>query len=152
MGEPRSTEPVVLLNEVFPGDTNALDTLFGGRLMSIMDTAAGMAASKFAHREFVTVSVDALKFKRPAYQGDVIRTIARVVWTSPRTVGVQVRSCRMTRSDWEPEEICSGYFFMVAIDDSMKPISVPQFPPSNEEENSLWDGAQNARDAMRGTT
>ena len=152
MGEPRSTEPVVLLNEVFPGDTNALDTLFGGRLMSIMDTAAGMAASKFAHRECVTVSVDALKFKRPAYQGDVIRTIARVVWTSPRTVGVQVRSCRMTRSDWEPEEICSGYFFMVAIDDSMKPISVPQFTPSNEEEKSLWDGAQNARDAMRGTT
>ena len=152
MGEPRSTEPVVLLNEVFPGDTNALDTLFGGRLMSIMDTAAGMAASKFAHRECVTVSVDALKFKRPAYQGDVSRTIARVVWTSPRTVGVQVRSCRMTRSDWEPEEICSGYFFMVAIDDSMKPISVPQFTPSNEEEKSLWDGAQNARDAMRGTT
>ena len=152
MGEPRSTEPVVLLNEVFPGDTNALDTLFGGRLMSIMDTAAGMAASKFAHREFVTVSVDALKFKRPAYQGDVIRTIARVVWTSPRTVGVQLSSCRRTRSDWEPEEICSGYFFMVAIDDSMKPISVPQFTPSNEEEKSLWDGAQNARDAMRGTT
>ena len=78
MAEPRSSEPVVLLNEVFPGDTNALDTLFGGRLMSIMDTAAGMAASQFAHNEFVTVSVDALKFKRPAYQGDVIRTIARV--------------------------------------------------------------------------
>ena len=151
MGEPRSTEPVVLLNEVFPGDTNALDTLFGGRLMSIMDTAAGMAASKFAHREFVTVSVDALKFKRPAYQGDVIRTIGRVVWTSPRTVGVLVRSCRMTRSDWEPEEICSGYFFMVAIDDSMKPISVPQFTPTTEEEKILWDGAQSARDAMRGT-
>ena len=67
--------------------------------MSIMDTAAGMAASQFAHNEFVTVSVDALKFKRPAYQGDVIRTIARVVWTSRRTVGVLVRSCRMTRSN-----------------------------------------------------
>jgi len=50
MAEPRSSEPVVLLNEVFPGDTNALDTLFGGRLMSIMDTAAGMAASQFAHK------------------------------------------------------------------------------------------------------
>ena len=82
---PYSLEPVVLLNEVFPGHTNALNTLYGGRLMSIMDTAAGMSASKFAHREFVTVSVDALKFRRPAFQGDVIRTTARVVWTSPRT-------------------------------------------------------------------
>ena len=47
MNEAYSTDPVIRSNEVFPGDTNALDTLFGGRLMSIMDTAAGMAASKF---------------------------------------------------------------------------------------------------------
>ena len=149
MAEPRSSEPVVLLNEVFPGDTNALDTLFGGRLMSIMDTAAGMAASQFAHNEFVTVSVDALKFKRPAYQGDVIRTIARVVWTSRRTVGVLVRACRMTRSNWDPEEICSGFFFMVAIDDSMRPVEVPQFTTTSDEEKELWAQAQRARDAMR---
>ena len=148
MAEPRSSEPVVLLNEVFPGDTNALDTLFGGRLMSIMDTAAGMAASQFAHKEFVTVSVDALKFKRPAYQGDVIRTIARVVWTSRRTVAVLVRSCRMTRSDWDPEEFCSGFFFMVAIDESMCPTEVPQFTATTDEEKELWDSAQRARDAM----
>ena len=149
MAEPRSSEPVVLLNEVFPGDTNALDTLFGGRLMSIMDTAAGMAASQFAHNEFVTVSVDALKFKRPAYQGDVIRTIARVVWTSRRTVGVLVRSCRMTRSNLDPEEICSGFFFMVAIDGSMRPVEVPQFTATSDEEKNLWAQAQRARDAMR---
>ena len=149
MGEPRSTEPVILLDEVFPGDINALNTLFGGHLMSIMDRAAGLAASKFAHEEFVTVSVDALKFQRPAYQGDIIRTIGRVVWTSPRTVGVLVRSCRMTRSDWEPEQICSGYFFMVAIDDEMRPISVPQFTPTSDEEVSLWNDAKAARDAMR---
>ena len=108
MAEPRSSEPVTLLNEVFPGDTNAMNTLFGGRLMSIMDTAAGMAASQFAHNVFVTVSVDSLKFKRPAYQGDVIRTIARVVWTSPRTVGVLVKTCRMSRSEWDPEIICDA--------------------------------------------
>ena len=149
MGEPRSTEPVILLDEIFPGDTNALDTLFGGHLMSIMDRAAGLAASKFAHEEFVTVSVDALKFQRPAYQGDIVRTIGRVVWTSPRTVGVLVISCRMTRSDWEPEQICSGYFFMVAIDDEMRPISVPQFTPISDEEMRLWNDAKAARDAMR---
>ena len=49
--------------------------------MSIMDTAAGMVSSKFAHREFVTVSVDALKFKRPAYQGDLIEATAKV-WST----------------------------------------------------------------------
>ena len=146
---PYSLEPVVLLNEVFPGHTNALNTLYGGRLMSIMDTAAGMSASKFAHREFVTVSVDALKFRRPAFQGDVIRTTARVVWTSPRTAGVHVISCRLSRSEWEGEEICSGFYFMVAIDESMKPVRIPQFTPETDEEKALWEMADTAREAMR---
>ena len=149
MEMPYSLEPVVLLNEVFPGHTNALNTLFGGHLMSIMDTSAGMVASKFAHREFVTISVDALKFRKPAFQGDIIRTTAKVVWTSPRTAGIHVTSCRMSRSEWEGDEICSGFFFMVAIDESMDPIKIPQFKPKSVEEKELWNQAQSARDAMK---
>ncbi|MAS00797.1 MAG: hypothetical protein CMA42_01340 [Euryarchaeota archaeon] len=149
MEMPYSLEPVVLLNEVFPGHTNALNTLFGGHLMSIMDTSAGMVASKFAHREFVTISVDALKFRKPAFQGDIIRTTAKVVWTSPRTAGIHVTSCRMSRSEWEGDEICSGFFFMVAIDESMNPIKIPQFKPKTVEEKELWNQAQSARDAMK---
>ena len=149
MNNSGGSDPVIQLNEVFPGDTNALNTLFGGRLMSIMDTAAGMAASKFCSEDVVTISVDALKFKRPAYQGDIIRTIARVVWTSPRTIGVHVTSCRLSRKEWNPEEICSGFFFMVAVDSSMKPTEVPQFTPSDEEENRLYNMAKQARDGMR---
>ena len=148
MSEPHSLEPVVLLNEVFPGHTNSMDTLYGGRLMSIMDTAAGMVSSKFAHIEFVTVSVDSLKFRRPAYQGDIIRTTSRVVWTSPHTTGVHVVSCRLSRSEWEGEEICSGFFFMVAVDSDMHPTEVPQFSPVTNEEKDLWTRAQAARDAM----
>ena len=148
MSESHSLEPVVLLNEVFPGHTNSMNTLYGGRLMSLMDTAAGMVSSKFAHSEFVTVSVDALKFRRPGYLGDIIGTTARVVWTSPHTVGVHVVSCRLSRSEWEGEEICSGFFFMVAVDSDMRPAGTPQFTPESDEEKRLWNRAQAARDAM----
>ena len=148
MSESHSLEPVVLLNEVFPGHTNSMNTRYGGRLMSIMDTAAGMVSSKFAHSEFVTVSVDALKFRRPAYQGDIIRTTARVVWTSPHTDGVHVVSCRLSRSEWEGEEICSGFFFMVAVDSDMRPAGTRQFTPESDEEKRLLNRAQAARDAM----
>ena len=147
--KPYSEEPVVVLDEGFPAHTNALNTLFGGRLMAIMDTAAGMVASKFAHRVFVTVSVDALKFKRPAFQGDIIRTTARVVWTSPSTVGVHVTSCRLSRSEWVGEEICSGFFFMVAIDETMEPVQIPQFEPKTDDEKEMWGMANEARNAMR---
>ena len=117
--------------------------------MAIMDTAAGMVASKFAHRVFVTVSVDALKFRRPAFQGDIIRTTSRIVWTSPRTVGVHVTSCRLSRSEWVGEEICSGFFFMVAIDETMMPVQIPQFEPKTDDEKEMWSMANEARNAMR---
>ena len=149
MQQPYSTEPVTKIDEVFPQDTNAYNTLFGGRLMSIMDTAAGMVSSKFAHREFVTVSVDALKFKRPAYQGDLIETIAKVVHTSTHTAGVHVVARRLNRSEWITEEICSGFFFMVAIDSQMRPIPIPQLNPQTDEEKRMWNLAQAARDAMK---
>ena len=75
--KPFSTEPVTLIEEVFPQDTNSYDTLFGGRLLSVMDKAAGIACSKFAHREFVTISIDTLTFKAPARQGDLIEVTGR---------------------------------------------------------------------------
>ena len=148
MGEPHSLKPVVLLNEVFPGDTNSMNTLYGGRLMSIMDTAAGMVSSKFAHKQFVTISIDSLKFMRPAWKGDLVEVTSRVVFTSRTTTGVYVVARRLTRSDWEPEDICAGFFFMVAVDSDMRPTPVPQHVPSTPEEEELWAAAQTARDTM----
>ena len=84
--EPYSTEPVTLIEEVFPQDTNAYNTLFGGRLLSLMDKAGGIACAKFAHREFVTISIDTLTFIAPARQGDLLEVSGQVVYTSSHGV------------------------------------------------------------------
>ena len=60
-----------------------------------------------------------------------------------------VTSCRLSRSEWVGEEICSGFFFMVAIDSSMKPVEIPQFVPKSDEEKEMWAQAETAREAMR---
>ncbi|MBA4735007.1 MAG: acyl-CoA thioesterase [Candidatus Poseidoniaceae archaeon] len=146
--KPFSTEPVTLIEEVFPQDTNSYDTLFGGRLLSVMDKAAGIACSKFAHREFVTISIDTLTFKAPARQGDLIEVTGRVVFTSTHTAGVKVTACAMTKSDWETRVICEGYFFMVAIDSMMRPIPIPQLEPSNDDEEKEWAIALEIRNNM----
>ena len=50
--------------------------------------------------------------------------------------------------DWSKTEICQGYFFMVAIDSMMRPIPIPQYSPSTEEEISEWEMAKGIRDLM----
>ena len=146
--EPFSTEPVTLIEEVFPQDTNAYNTLFGGRLLSLMDKAAGIVCAKFAHREFVTISIDTLEFKAPARQGDLIEVTAKIVFTSNRTACAKVTAWAMNKSDWTKTEICEGYFFMVAIDSMMRPIPIPQFTPETDQEKVDWESAKAIRDNM----
>jgi acyl-CoA hydrolase len=38
---------------------------------------------------------------------------------------------------------------MVAIDESMNAIEIPQFEPKTDEEKEFWKQAQSARDAMK---
>ena len=77
--EPYSKEPVTLIEHIFPGDTNDHDTLFGGRLLSVMDKAGGIACSKFAHREFVTISIDSDLPVYPAVTHEVAKSIASLL-------------------------------------------------------------------------
>lgn len=146
--EPYSTEPVTLIEEVFPQDTNAYNTLFGGRLLSLMDKAGGIACAKFAHREFVTISIDTLTFIAPARQGDLLEVSGQVVYTSSHTACTKVTAYTMSKATWEKSIICEGYFFFVAIDSMMRPIPVPQFVPSNDEEQREWDKANDIRANM----
>jgi acyl-CoA hydrolase len=146
--EPYTKEPVTLIEEVFPQDTNSYNTLFGGRLLSLMDKAGGIACAKFAHREFVTISIDTLKFIAPAHQGDLLEVTGQVVFTSSHTACTKVTAFTLNKSDWKKKKICEGYFFFVAIDSMMRPIPIPQFIVEDEEEQIEYDAALAIRQNM----
>ena len=146
--EPYSKEAAMLIEHVFPGDTNAYDTLFGGRLLSLMDKAGGIACAKFAHREFVTISIDALTFIAPARQGDLLEVTGKVVFTSSHTACTKVTAVAVNKANWEKKKICEGFFFFVAIDSMMRPIPIPQFVVEDESEKEDWEHAKNIREQM----
>ena len=146
--EPYSKEPATLIEHVFPGDTNAYDTLFGGKLLSIMDKAGGIACAKFAHREFVTISIDALTFIAPARQGDLLEVTGKVVFTSSHTACTKVTAVAINKANWEKKKICEGFFFFVAIDSMMRPIPIPQFVVEEDDEQGDWEPAKNIREQM----
>ena len=146
--EPYSKEPATLIEHVFPGDTNAYDTLFGGKLLSLMDKAGGIACAKFAHREFVTISIDALTFIAPARQGDLLEVTGKVVFTSSHTACTKVTAVAVNKATWEKKKICEGFFFFVAIESMMRPIPIPQFVVEQDDEQEDWDHAKNIREQM----
>ena len=52
---------VVMTQLVLPSHTNALDTIFGGTIVSWIDIAAAIAAQRHSQKEVVTASKPKLK-------------------------------------------------------------------------------------------
>ena len=137
--------PVTLLEEIFPNDTNPYGTAFGGKIVALMDRAAGLAASKYAHQHFVTASIDAIQFKLPVRQGEIAEVVARVVYTSAHTCGIAVQVFAVDKIAWQRKPCCQGIFFMVATSPDGASQPVPGFSPGNQEEQWLWRQAAEAR-------
>lgn len=65
---------------MMPRDTNPHGTIFGGVILSYIDTAGAIAARREAHLRggntaalFVTVAVNRVEFKKPVLVGDVVK-------------------------------------------------------------------------------
>ena len=73
-----------------PADANHRGDIFGGWIMSQVDIAGGVVASRRARGRVATVSVDALTFKQPVFIGDVVSFYAHVVATGRTSIKVDV--------------------------------------------------------------
>ena len=133
------TSPISIYEEIFPGDTNPVGTAFGGKILALVDRAAGLAAARYALCNFVTASLDTLEFRAPVKEGEIAEIEAQVVYTSTHTCGVKVRVFALDKTKWDRRPCCVGTVFMVAIDVDSKPQRVPGFEPSTDEEKKDWD-------------
>ena len=63
---------------VLPGDTNSLNSLFGGELLARMDRVASIAAIKHSEQIVVTASVNNVAFGEPVPVGSILTIEAKV--------------------------------------------------------------------------
>lgn len=136
-----SDSKVTMTELVLPNDTNGLNNLMGGRLMHWMDIVSAIAAQRHSNRIVVTASVDNVSFSRAIPLNNVVTLSAQVtrafnssmevfieVWTEDVPSGKKFRSN-------------SAFFTFVAVDQSGRPIDVPEVSPEDEWEKELYEGA-----------
>lgn len=108
-----------------PADANPAGDIFGGWLMSLMDLAAGSAATRRAQGRCSTIAVDAMQFLRPVLVGDEVSLYAEVTQVGRTSMKIKVSAFRRARAEALVEEVTSGTFTFVAIDDDRRPRVVP---------------------------
>jgi uncharacterized protein (TIGR00369 family) len=116
------------------GNANLLGNVHGGEIMKLIDTAAGLAATRHAGGPVVTVALDEMTFLEPVRVGNLVVVNAAVndIGRTSMEVGVRV----------EAEDIATGkrthtssaYLVFVALDGQGRPRPVPPLVPQTETE------------------
>ncbi|WP_455211228.1 acyl-CoA thioesterase [Kaarinaea lacus] len=116
-----NTEPTMRLL-ARPQDTNFAGDIFGGWIMSQVDMAGSIVASRKARGRVVTVAVKEFQFHKPVFVGDLISCYASItkLGTTSITVLVEVFA---ERNPAAPEciKVTQATLTYVAVDANGKP-------------------------------
>ncbi|WKZ58300.1 MAG: acyl-CoA thioesterase [Cyclobacteriaceae bacterium] len=130
---------------VLPNDTNTLNNLMGGRLMHWMDIVSAIAAQKHSNRIVVTASVDNISFKHPILLGNVVTLKAKVTRAFNSSMEVRIDVDAEDIPSGKKMESNSAFFTFVAVDQSGRPIDVPEIEPETDEDKEFYNGALRRR-------
>ena len=113
-----------------PADTNAAGNIFGGWLMSQTDIAGSIEAIRRARGAVTTVAVNAFRFHKPVYVGDVVSLYAELVRVGNTSITVEVqvyaeRSVYHSGGTEAVEKVADATLTYVAIDANYHKRPVP---------------------------
>ncbi|WP_195571244.1 acyl-CoA thioesterase [Paenibacillus sp. 1001270B_150601_E10] len=133
---------------VFPNDMNNHKTLFGGKLMSLIDEAASISAMRHCRTNVVTASTDSVDFLRPIHQMDSVCLESFVTYTGTTSIEVFVKVIAENLLSGERVVAATSFITFVSRDSDGTPRPVPQVIPETEEEKLLHEGGSK-RSALR---
>ncbi|RDJ21056.1 acyl-CoA thioesterase [Bosea caraganae] len=111
-----------------PADTNANGDIFGGWVMSRMDSAGGIAGVDRAQGRVVTIAVEAMTFIRPVKVGDVLSVYTQIEAIGRTSMKIHVEAWARRFRTTLHEKVTDATFTFVAIDEEGKPRPVPPLP------------------------
>ena len=144
-GLPTSVSRTSQTKLVLPPDTNHLETIFGGTVLSYIDEIAAITAMKHSNRVVVTASIDTVNFLSSAKVGDILHLEGVVISTGRTSMEVYVKvECQSLKSK-EKTLTTTAILTMVAVDDEGKPTPVLGVIPETDQEEQLFLTAEKRR-------
>jgi len=140
--KPVSASSAEFTHLVLPPDTNALGTIFGGRIMEWVDIAGSIVASRHCRQVVVTASMDALHFLAPVKVGDIVILKASVNYTHRTSMEIGVRIESENPLTGERRHTSSAYLTFVALDANGRPAAAPEVLPQSEDEKRRFEDAK----------
>ena len=144
-----SVSAIDMYELVMPNQTNPHNTIFGGVVMSWIDQAAGMAASRHSAKTVVTAHIDSISFLAPIKIGDHVHIKASLNYAGKTSMEVGCKVVAENPITGKEEHTTTAYLTFVAIDESGKPTPVPGLKVETKEEKRRHADALNRLENRR---
>ena len=107
-----------------PGDINANGHIFGGWVLSQMDIAAGIVASRRANGSVATIAIERMEFIAPIHLRDVISVFAEVERVGRTSMAIRIEVIATRDRGASDIKVTEGLFTFVALDEQHRPRPV----------------------------
>ena len=104
-----------------PSDINANGNIFGGWVLSQMDIAAGIIASRRARGAVATVAIEKMNFITPIHLRDLISVYAEVERVGRTSMQIRIEVVASRNRGETEVKVTEGMFTFVALDDEARP-------------------------------
>ena len=107
-----------------PSDINANGHIFGGWVLSQMDIAAGIVASRRAGGSVATIAIERMEFIAPIHLRDVISVFAEVERVGRTSMAIRIEVLATRDRGATDIKVTEGLFTFVALDEQHRPRPV----------------------------
>ena len=107
-----------------PGNINANGHIFGGWVLSQMDIAGGIAASRRSQGPVATVAIERMEFIAPIHLRDIVSVYAEVERVGRTSMGVRIEVIATRDRGATEVKVTEGVFTFVALDADHRPRPV----------------------------
>src|SRR3954469_18558087 len=91
-----------------PADANANGDIFGGWMLSQMDLAGSIIATKAARTKVATVGIEAMSFDRPVFVGDEVSCYCKILRTGNTSITIHIESWARSRLEETARKVTEG--------------------------------------------
>ena len=109
-----------------PADINANGHIFGGWVLSQMDIAGGIVATRISQGPTATVAIDAMEFIAPILMRDIISVYAHLERRGRTSMAIRIEVIATRDRGQQEVKVTEGLFTFVALDDDHRPRALPE--------------------------
>ena len=148
-GNSESLTKVELIQLMNPSAANPAGNIHGGTIMKMIDEAGAIVGARYTRHNCVTAAVDRINFLAPAYIGNILIAKASLNYVGAKSMEIGVKMFAENLKTGDQKHVASAYLTYVALDNTGKPIIIPQYTPNTPEEKRRYEEGKNRHDQRR---